>query len=222
MQGTITFFDKDNLKGSIQADDGRMVAFDKSSLASDQDLNQLQIDLRVDLELDNEGRACKLKPCSNQIILEDHIFYKCPSEIGLSQDTPEGFELIDCSPQEIELDTHTQIEAKRKFCKLASQFGANVVLGFKSEPYTKNSIGFSYQMFKSKAHFGLIGKKVSSDTNDEHTLSLYDLKHCLNHEAIIKRFKEDQSSKRNLNVLKIFGGVLLIIFCIGFLLSLAN
>ena len=45
MQGTITFFDKDNLKGSIQADDGRMVAFDKSSLASDQDLNQLQIDL---------------------------------------------------------------------------------------------------------------------------------------------------------------------------------
>ena len=77
-------------------------------------------------------------------------------------------------------------------------------------------------MFKSKAHFGLIGKKVSSDTNDERTLSLYDLKHCLNHEAIIKRFKEDQSSKRNLNVLKIFGGVLLIIFCIGFLLSLAN
>ena len=40
--------------------------------------------------------------------------------------------------------------------------------------------------------------------------------------GFIKRFKEDQSSKRNLNVLKIFGGVLLIIFCIGFLLSLAN
>ena len=64
MQGTITFFDKDNLKGSIQADDGRMVAFDKSSLASDQDLNQLQIDLRVELEL------ASLRPAQTKLFLK--------------------------------------------------------------------------------------------------------------------------------------------------------
>ena len=56
--------------------------------------------------------------------------------------------------------------------------------------------------------------------DDNAPLSLYDLKHKLNHEKLLKYHQDEQNSRTGLKIAKISGLILLIIFTVGFILSL--
>ena len=54
MKGTVTYFNLELNKGSIQADDGRMLSFDRDSLSNQDDVSKLVEGLRVEFSVDGD------------------------------------------------------------------------------------------------------------------------------------------------------------------------
>lgn len=224
MFGTITYYNQKEQQGSIQADDGKLLSFDAQSLDNNTGLETICMDLRVSFDTDQYDRVSNLKALKDQFLLDSNAYYEYPSTVGLASTTPQGFYLIDEDLHEITLIARNERACKNAFCSLAKNYGANVVLGFKGQEFTKNSIGFSYQMYQGRARFGIIGKKVDSNKVDEDQdhkvyFSLFDLKHLLNQEAILARFNDDKAVKKSAKFLKVVGIILLIIFTFGFIVS---
>ncbi len=217
MKGTVTYFNTDEDRGAIQSDDGLLLNFSSESLVQSQDLPLLEDGCRVEFELE-DSIVVKMTILKEQSLLDDKCFYLEPKEVGLiTSGVPSGFELIDSSDIELHREARTSKALKLTFINLCEKLGGNVVLDYKEEQFTRNSIGFSFDMYRGSFRVGLIGKKVDDKTDG--ALSLSELKQKINHENIEKLADDEKKSKLGLKIVKISGAILLIIFTIGFFLS---
>ncbi len=217
MKGTITYFNADENTGAIQSDDGLLLNFSTESLSPNQDESKLINGCRVDFELE-DNIVVNMLICKEQNLLEDNIFYKEPSQTGIiSSGIPEGYELIDSSDITLNREARNSKSLKLAFIDLCEKLGGNVVLDYSEERFTRNSIGFSFYMYRGTARVGLIAKKA--DANTDGALSLRDLKNKIRHEGIEKIASDERKSQLGLKLVKISGAILLIIFTIGFFMS---
>lgn len=219
MQGTVTYFDKENLKGAIQSDNGQLLSFDDSSLDNETKVGNLSVDMRVGFEINEDDTVTGLCILKDQIIIEDKIFYEAPSRVGFAKGVPDGFELIDSDDLRLEVEARNTKQAKAMLVSIAKSVGANLVMDYKEEQFVRNSIGFSYYMYRASARFGLIAKKTDDNSKDVKKVSLYDLKHTLSHEIIAKNYSDNKKSKKGIFLLKVLGALLVMVFFIGFLIS---
>ncbi len=217
MKGTITYFNADENTGAIQSDDGLLLNFSTESLSPNQDESKLINGCRVDFELE-DNIVVNMLICKEQNLLEDNIFYQEPSQTGIiSSGIPEGYELIDSSDITLNREARNSKSLKLAFIDLCEKLGGNVVLDYSEERFTRNSIGFSFYMYRGTARVGLIAKKA--DANTDGALSLRDLKNKIRHEGIEKIASDERKSQLGLKLVKISGAILLIIFTIGFFMS---
>lgn len=217
MKGTITYFNADENTGAIQSDDGLLLNFSTESLSPNQDESKLINGCRVDFGLE-DNIVVNMLICKEQNLLEDNIFYVEPSQTGIiSTGIPEGYELIDSSDITLNREARNSKSLKLAFIDLCEKLGGNVVLDYKEERFTRNSIGFSFYMYRGTARVGLIAKKA--DANTDGALSLRDLKNKIRHEGIEKIASDERKSQLGLKLVKISGAILLIIFTIGFFMS---
>jgi hypothetical protein len=217
MKGTITYFNADENTGAIQSDDGLLLNFSTESLSPNQDESKLINGCRVDFELE-DNIVVNMLICKEQNLLDDNIFYKEPSQTGIiSSGIPEGYELIDSSDITLNREARNSKSLKLAFIDLCEKLGGNVVLDYSEERFTRNSIGFSFFMYRGTARVGLIAKKA--DANTDGALSLRDLKNKIRHEGIEKIASDERKSQLGLKLVKISGAILLIIFTIGFFMS---
>lgn len=218
MKGTITYFNADENTGAIQSDDGLLLNFSTESLSPNQDESKLINGCRVEFDLDEDKIVENMLISKEQNLLEDNIFYVEPSQTGIiSSGIPEGYELIDSSDIALKREARNSKSLKFAFIDLCEKLGGNVVLDYKEERFTRNSIGFSFYMYRGTARVGLIAKKA--DANTDGALSLRDLKNKIRHDGIEKIASDERKSQLGLKLVKISGAILLIIFTIGFFLS---
>ncbi len=216
MKGSVTYFSHEEGKGSIQADDGRMLSFKRSSFAKGMDDTLFFIGQSVEFELEDDNVVNLV--ALNKDEPKAANFYLEPKSVNVySSSDVENYELIDKSTQKLSKVARNPDELKSYFTSLCRSLGGNAVLDYEDSKFVKNSIGFSYYLYRGSAAFGVIGTKAES-SNDS-ALSYSDLKHKLNHAEIEKMATDEKKSQKSLKVLKIAGIVLLIIFTIGFLMS---
>ncbi|WP_031491452.1 hypothetical protein [Succinivibrio dextrinosolvens] len=217
MKGTITYFNAVENTGAIQSDDGLLLKFSTESLSPNQDYSKLVNGCRVDFDLEDK-LVVNMVISKEQNFLEDNIFYLEPLQTGIiTSGIPEGYELIDSSDIALNREARNSKALKFAFIDLCEKLGGNVVLDYKEERFTRNSIGFSFYMYRGTARVGLIAKRA--DENTDGALSLRALKHKIRHEGIEKIADDEKKSKLGLKIVKISGAILLIIFTIGFLMS---
>lgn len=217
MKGTITYFNADENTGAIQSDDGLLLNFSTESLAPNQDESKLINGCRVDFNLEDKI-VVNMLISKEQNLLEDNIFYLEPAQTGIiSSGIPDGYELIDSSDITLKREARNSRSLKFAFIDLCEKLGGNVVLDYKEERFTRNSIGFSFYMYRGTARVGLIAKKA--DSNTDGAQSLRELKHKIRHDGIEKIASDERKSQFGLKLVKISGAILLIIFTIGFFLS---
>ncbi len=217
MKGTVTYFNKTENTGAIQSDEGLLLNFSEDSLKTNQNLSLLVDGCRVDFEL-KDNIVVNMVICKDQNLLEENEFYLEPKQTGIiSSGIPEGFELIDSSEIILNREARNSKSLKFNFIDLCEKLGGNVVLDYKEERFTRNSIGFSFYMYRGTARVGLIAKK--SDSKTDGALSLFELKRKIHHDAIEKIASDERKSKIGLKIVKISGAILLIIFTIGFFMS---
>lgn len=216
MKGTVTYFNKESNKGSIQADDGRMISFGNENLSNHDDVSKLVEGLRVDCIFD-ESASFKVEIQKEQCFLEDSIYYIEPSQIGIATQTPKGYELIDKASFTIQREARSSKSLKLALIDDCRKLGGNVVLDYKEVQFERNSIGFSYYMYKATGIVGIIAKK--SDLKNDELPSLHELKLRINHEKIKELYDDSLKSKLALKVTKIAGVVLFFVFALGFVFS---
>lgn len=217
MKGTITYYNAVENTGAIQSDDGLLLKFSTESLVPNQDESMLVNGCRVDFELE-DNIVVNMVICKEQNLLEDNVFYVEPQQTGIiSSGIPEGYELIDSSEICLNREARSSKALKYAFIDLCEKLGGNIVLDYQEERFSRNSIGFSFYMYRGSARVGLIAKK--SDANTDGALSLRDLKNKIRHENIEKFADDERKSKLGLKIVKISGAILLIIFTIGFFMS---
>ena len=217
MKGTITYFNADENTGAIQSDDGLLLNFSTESLAPAQDDSKLINGCRVDFGIEDKI-VVNMIILKDQNLLEDNIFYVEPQQTGIiSSGIPEGYELIDSSDIALNREARNSKSLKFAFIDLCEKLGGNVVLDYKEERFSRNSIGFSFYMYRGSARIGLIAKKA--DENTDGALSLRDLKNKIQHDRIEKIADDEKKSQLGLKIVKISGAILLIIFTIGFFMS---
>lgn len=214
MKGIVTYFNLELNKGSIQADDGRMLSFDRDSLSNQDDVSKLVEGLRVEFSVDGD-LILKIEIQKEQCFLEDTVFYIEPSQIGIAKDTPQDFELIDKATYTIQREARSSKAVKLALIDDCRKLGGNVVLDYKEVQFERNSIGFSYYMYKASGVVGIIATK--SDVKNDELPSLLELKNRINHQKIKELHDDSLKSKLALKVAKIAGGILFVIFALGFI-----
>lgn len=216
MYGIITYFDKEKKEGCIQSEDGRLLNFKEDSFGPNLNVSFLDADVKVVFDADENGNVSSLMMLNEQPLLDEKIYYAEPSQIGIARESvPEGYELIDKSEYLLTREARSSKSLKLFLIDDCSKFGGNVLLDYTEEQVLRNSIGFSYYIYRGSACPAIMGKR-----DDNAPLSLYDLKHKLNHEKLLKYHQDEQNSRTGLKIAKISGLILLIIFTVGFILSL--
>ena len=203
MYGIITYFDKEKKEGCIQSEDGRLLNFKEDSFGPNLNVSFLDADVKVVFDADENGNVSSLMMLNEQPLLDEKIYYAEPSQI------------IDKSEYLLTREARSSKSLKLFLIDDCSKFGGNVLLDYTEEQVLRNSIGFSYYIYRGSARPAIMGKR-----DDNAPLSLYDLKHKLNHEKLLKYHQDEQNSRTGLKIAKISGLILLIIFTVGFILSL--
>ena len=146
----------------------------------------------------------------------DNVFYKVPDEIGLARNgVPDGFLLIAKSSKPIVRQARLLPQAKYKLAKACEQYGANVVMDFSDEEFIRNSIGFSFVMHRVTGYPAVMAKE-----DEQGTFTRGDLEDMLKYEEIDADIKRMQSVKSGTLMLKALGAVMVLVCCVGFVLSL--
>lgn len=145
----------------------------------------------------------------------ENVFYKVPSELGLARHgIPTGFELIVKAPNVVTREALKLSVAKWKLAEACKKYGANVVLDFKEETFIRNSIGFSFYMHRVSGVPGIIAER-SEDGSETKA----DLEQQLQLDAVADDEKRAKSGEMGQKLIKVFGIMMFIVFCIGFIIA---
>lgn len=145
----------------------------------------------------------------------DNVFYKVPDEIGLSRrGVPEGFELIAKADRSLSCEARLESTAKYKLAALAERFGANVVIDYTVERFVRNSIGFSFYMYRATGTAAVMGQE-----SDEGTFTRGDLEGKLDLKGIEDHCRRMEQGKKGAFYLKLFCALLFVTFLLGFIVS---
>ncbi len=114
----------------------------------------------------------------------------------------------------MEREGRSEDSVKWKLMSFAKQCGANCLIEYQAERYIKNSIGFSYYMYRGHAL-----PAVAAKLDLRGTATREELLHKLNEDHLKREYLMSEGVASGRLALKIVCGVLLAVFCAGFLLS---
>ncbi|MCR5536958.1 MAG: hypothetical protein K6F05_06045 [Succinivibrio sp.] len=163
---------------------------------------------------DGQVSDCELYKSSNFEPLDVPYTEVKDFAIYRNAEPQKGQEILEQAPFPVEREGRTEDNVKWKLMSFAKKCGANCLIDYGAEQYIKNSIGFSYYMYRAHgtpavaARLDLKGESTRAELEDKLN------EEVLKHEYILK----DGMASSKL-AFKIVCAVLLVIFCVGFILS---
>ena len=215
MKGIITYYSKQEDKGSIQSEDGKIYSFTSKDSEGDFTLSDIKEPVEATFEVSKEADTYQLSHVTaKRIDPESKVFYDVPSRVGISFSKPDDYEVIVESEYPITKIGRNSNLTKKAVIDECTRIGGNAVLDYKEKKILKNSIGFSFYVYEGTGHPSVIAKR-----NDKGRYSKSDLKNLLDNAEAKKLYQGEVNSKIGFKILKIIGAILFVIFTIGFFLS---
>lgn len=217
MKGIITYYSKQEDKGSIQSDDGKIYSFTSKDCEGDFTLSDIKEPVEATFEVSKENDADTYQVShviAKSIDPESKIFYDVPSRVGISFSKPDDYEIIVESEYPITKIGRNSNLTKKAVIDECTRIGGNAVLDYKERKILKNSIGFSFYVYEGTGYPSVIAKR-----NDKGHYSKSDLKNLLDNAEAKKIYQGEVNSKIGFKILKVIGAILFVIFTIGFFLS---
>lgn len=215
MKGIITYYSKQEDKGSIQSEDGKIYSFTSKNCEGDFTLSDIKEPVEATFEVSKEADTYQLSHVTaKRIDPESKVFYDVPSRVGISFSKPDDYEVIVESEYPITKIGRNSNLTKKAVIDECTRIGGNAVLDYKEKKILKNSIGFSFYVYEGTGYPSVIAKR-----NDKGRYSKSDLKNLLDNVEAKKIYLGEVNSKIGFKILKIIGAILFVIFTIGFFLS---
>lgn len=215
MKGKITYYSALQDDGRIISEDGQIYSFCAADAEDSLCTSDIKEETPVSFTPDDR---CKTASFISKIALkdtsEDNLKFSVPKEILIFEGSVDDYELIDSSPYLFKKVCRTVELSKEQLISLCEQTGANALIDFKVKKILKNSIGFSYYLYEGQGRAAVIGKRADSG---DYTKK--ELRAKLNHTLISSMEIEDRKRRIIGKLAKVFCGILLIIFIIGFAYS---
>ncbi len=218
MKGIITYYSKQNDKGSIQSEDGRIYSFSSDDCEGDFVSKDIKEPVAVTFEVsafdsEDDGYAA-VHIVAAAVDPEDRVFYDVPSRVGISYSKPDDYEVIVKSEYPVTRIGRNSNLAKKAVIDECIRIGGNAVLDYKERKILKNSIGFSFYVYEGIGYPSVIAKR-----NDKGHFSKSELKELLDKTEAKKIHQGELNAKTGFKILKIIGAILLVVFTIGFFCS---
>lgn len=209
MQGTVTSFDQESGQGVITAQDGAQLRFEVEDLEYGY---KPEAGAAVDFQRVGD-EASEIRPVAQNFDVEP---YAEPQEFYLitEGDMPEGFEILKKSALELSAEGRLESTAKYKLSLLCKRCGANAALFKKSEPFLRNSIGFSFCMHRV---YGV--PVVIAKPDPQSALTRAEIARRFDDQKVKRLLERRRASKRGLFWLKNLGLLLVFIFILGYFIS---
>lgn len=215
MKGIITYYSKQEDKGSIQSEDGKIYSFTSKNCEGDFTLSDIKEPVEATFEVSKEADTYQLSHVTaKRIDPESNVFYDVPSRVGISFSKTDDYEVIVESEYPITKIGRNSNLTKKAVIDECTRIGGNAVLDYKEKKILKNSIGFSFYVYEGTGYPSVIAKR-----NDKGRYSKSDLKNLLDNVEAKKIYQGEVNSKIGFKILKIIGAILFVIFTIGFFLS---
>lgn len=218
MKGIITYYSKQNDKGSIQSENGRIYSFSSDDCEGDFVSEDIKEPVAVTFEVSAFGSEDDGYTAAHIVATavdpEDRVFYDVPSRVGISYSKPDDYEVIVESEYPVTRIGRNSNLAKKAVIDECIRIGGNAVLDYKERKILKNSIGFSFYVYEGTGYPSVIAQR-----NDKGHYSKSELKTLLDKTEAKKIYQGEVNTKKGFKILKIIGAILLVVFTIGFIFS---
>ena len=212
MQGIITSIDREEAVGRILTTQG-----DSLLMKLDDSVKEALPGMQVEFERQG-SEAVKVALPDVESFDPLEVPYREVEDFAIyrSSELPFGQELLAKAPHAVKREGRTPDSAKWKMMTLAKKCGANTLINYTEERFIRNSIGFSFYMYRTSAV-----PAVAASIDPNAFTSRDELMNKLDLEMLKREYQIEQGVESSRLALKIICGVLLLIFFIGFLLSLS-
>lgn len=218
MHGVITTYDSKKGTGRIQGDDGFMYFFDRDHVARQEEIASLMMEMEADFTAETEGDkhiATEVKLTYPEKAQDMVRYYSEPPEfLCAKEDLVPGFDVLDRGIYSIFRSERTEEKARRMLIRDCLTYGANSLVSYRVERKLKNAMGHGFEVFTCHGVPVVLGR-----LNHNGEMRAEDLKHRLNQDKIKRAHDIIVNTRIGKMVLKVLGGILLIIFTIGFIVS---
>ena len=215
MQGIVSSFDSVLKSGRIQGEDGHIYAFDATAFLDPMDIKNVAVGIKCIFDVIADNAIEGIELIDIDIFNADKIKYKEPKEFVVSNsNVAMGFDIIDRAQGPIEKGDRQVEYAKYRIIQEAKRLGANALINLKVQKHVRNSFGFGFAYYSVKA----IPCVVASPDKDG-DISARELMQKLDKNKLAKLHKSSENQAVAKIVLKILGGILIVIFTLGFFLS---
>lgn len=214
MKGLITSFDAIKKVGHIQDESGHIYSFNYDSFAKDEDRDIVSVGMSAKYDV-NDNICCDLTLLNIDEFNADKIKYVEPDTVQiLEDDLVEGYEIIDKARYKIVKGDRSIEKARYRLIEEVKSLGGNVILNSFVKTEIKNSMGYAFEYFYV---YGL--PAVIAKVDEKGSLTRKNLSEQLNHVKADKLGNMIENQKVAKIVLKILGGILLVIFTLGFIFT---
>lgn len=228
MRGQISTYDNKKGEGRIQGEDGHIYWFNRDCLERGEDVDYLMMDIEVNF---NSGTKEVLNRRTNEMeqrqaalditipnpipLDEQDIYYQEPSSFLFEKnDLVDGFDILDRGLYSIQCSERTEDKARYRLQRDCEDFGANACVSFKVDLELKNAMGNGFHVYHARGVPVVLARR---DPNGEWRPD--ELRNRLNQEKIKKAHNIIVNTRIGKMVVKALAVVLIIIFCLGFILT---
>ena len=214
MQGLISSVDSISKDGRIQGDDGHIYSFDKTSFSKAEDADSVCVGIRSEFEADDRGFCTQLELLDVKAFAEDSMTYFEPPATQIDKGMQiVGYEIIDRAGGPIVKGDRNIEHARYRLLHECESLGANAVLNYSIQKQVRNSFGFGFAYYNAYGIPAVIGRPdVKGDCTRRELASK------LNHKKINSLRSMVENATVAKIVLRILGGILLVIFTVGFIM----
>ncbi len=219
MQGTISYWDQEKDDGRIQSSDGQILTFKLGSFSPDSRNSVLSAGAVVEYEVSgSEAVNIKLVAAASQDDAQDDELYALPETFRIlkPEESEKGdFVVLASGAHAFHTEGRNLELMKQRIINHCKACGANSAVNYRVDKFIKNSIGFSYYLYKAEAYPAVIGRPTKHMSG----VTRMEASDLLNQDYIEKYHKEEKNASRGALAMKICAVILFFIFCLGFVLT---
>ncbi len=206
----LNFVDKiGRLHSSTTAQDCWM--FSTKALADPEDFAQLFVGCEVSFELE-QGKVRQLQPAALRDSAEV-ARYQLPDAVSFeTSHLREGYEILDVGRLQLSRMNRDVHKARAELSSLCRSLGGNTLLEVTERQEQRTAMGYAFIYHHVSGFAAVAGRP-----DERGAVDASDLLQSLNHREISRRGKQHETKAASKLVFKIVGGVLLALFCAGYI-----
>ncbi len=200
--------------GRLQlADSSESYGFSDKALANPEDFAGLSLNLDVSFDL-IDGKVRNLVPAA-LVSADSDGRYFLPDEVSFENThLRAGYEILDVGRFRLAKTARDENKARVELASLCRALGGNTLLEVTHSSEQKTAMGYAFIYHTYRGYAAVAGRP---DEKGDHYAS--ELLQSINHREIERRGQRHENVAAGKIALRILGGVLLLIFCAGYIFT---